>query len=169
MTLASRRDRDRDLQGRDIFVLTEEAAARRASGDYKDVRREQVAKKMITGEPGACNETMTIEAVSMTADQFNELTRFRLDQVWPEYSGRAMTEVTMTIDQLQMLVVALHKRHRMDIEATREGETVPKLDQVDQVDIGATREGRPYLSWTRWTRRTSRRPGRGRPYSGWTR
>ena len=29
----------------------------------------------------------------------------------------------------------------MDIEATREGETLPKLDQVDQVDIEATREG----------------------------
>ena len=30
-----------------------------------------------------------------------------------------------------------------DIEATREGETVPKLDQVDQKDIEASREGTP--------------------------
>ena len=49
-------------------MLPEEAAARRASGDSKDVRREQVAKKTITREPEACKETMTIEAVSMTAD-----------------------------------------------------------------------------------------------------
>ena len=80
-------------------------------------------------------------AVKFTADQFHALTRLKMDQEWPERSGRARKEVTMTIDQLQMLVVALHKRHRMDIEATREGETVPKLDQVDQVDIEATREG----------------------------
>ena len=59
----------------------------------------------------------------------------------------------MTIDQLQMLVATLQMRHRMDIEATREGEgaeathteeqveeskelTSPKLDQVDQVEGG---------------------------------
>ena len=39
--------------------------------------------------------TMTIEVVSMTADQFNELTRYRLYQVWPEYSGRTMTRVAI--------------------------------------------------------------------------
>ena len=113
--------------------------------------------------------TMTIEAVSMTADQFHELTQYRLDQVWPEYSGRAMTRVEMTIDQLQMLLAALRTRHWRDIEATREGEKVPKLDQVDQVDNEASREGGPYPSWTRWTRGTSRRPGRGRLYPSWTR
>ena len=80
-------------------------------------------------------------AVKMTADQFHALTQLKMDQVWPERSGRAKMEVTMTIDQLQMLVAALQMRHRMDIEATREGENVPKLDQVDQVDIEATREG----------------------------
>ena len=37
----------------------------------------------------------------------------------------------MTIDQLQMLLAALRTRHLRDIEATREGENVPKLDQVD--------------------------------------
>ena len=47
----------------------------------------------------------------------------------------------MTIDQLQMLIAALGTRHWRDIEATREGEKVPKLDQVDQVDNEATREG----------------------------
>ena len=47
----------------------------------------------------------------------------------------------MTIDHLQTIVAVMQMRHRMDIEATREGETVPKLDQVDQVDIEATREG----------------------------
>ena len=30
---------------------------------------------------------------------------------------------------------------QVDIEATREGEAVPKLDQGDKVDIEATREG----------------------------
>ena len=85
--------------------------------------------------------TMTIKAVSMTADQFHRLTRLRLDQVWPEYSGRAMTRVEMTIDQLKMLIAALPARHWRDIEATREGENVTKLDQVDQGDIEATREG----------------------------
>ena len=54
MTLTKRRDRDRYQQGRDIFVLTEEATARRASGDSKDARRERVAKRTITGEPEAC-------------------------------------------------------------------------------------------------------------------
>jgi hypothetical protein len=44
-------------------------------------------------------------------------------------------EVTMIIDQLQAIVAALQMRHRMDIEATREGETLPKQDQVDQEDI----------------------------------
>ena len=85
--------------------------------------------------------TMTIKAVSMTADQFHRLTRLRLDQVWPEYSGRAMTRVEMSIDQLQMLIAALRTRHWRDIETTRDGENVPKLDQVDQGDIEATREG----------------------------
>ena len=62
----------------------------------------------------------------------------------------------MTMGQLQMLVAALRDNEatrevetipkldqvdRVDIEATREGENVPKLDQVDQVDIEATREG----------------------------
>ena len=59
----------------------------------------------------------------------------------------------MTIDQLQTIVATLQMRHRMDIEATREGEgaeathtyeqveeskklTLPKLDQVDQVEGG---------------------------------
>ena len=37
-------------------------------------------------------------AVSMTADQFHELTHFKLDQLWPERSRRAWKEVTMTID-----------------------------------------------------------------------
>ena len=54
MTLASRRDRDRDQQGREIFVLTEEAAALRASSDSKNARRERVAKRTITGEPEVC-------------------------------------------------------------------------------------------------------------------
>ena len=89
----------------------------------------------------------------MTADQFHALTRLKMDQVWPERSGRAKMEVTMTIDQLQMIVATLQTRHRMDIEATREGEgaeathtdeqveeskelTLPKLDQVDQVEGG---------------------------------
>ena len=102
--------------------------------------------------------TMTIEAVSMTTDQFHELTRYRLDQVWPEYIGRAMRRVAMTIDQLHMVIAALRTRHRWDIEATREGkkvpkldqvdneatkegEAIPKLDQLDQEDIKATREG----------------------------
>ena len=40
-------------------------------------------------------------AVSMTADQFHALTQFRLDQLWPERSGRARMEVTMRNDQLQ--------------------------------------------------------------------
>ena len=71
-------------------------------------------------------------AVSMTADQFHELTHFKLDQLWPERSGRAWKEVTMTIDQLEATVAALQTRHRMDIEATREGENPPELDQVDR-------------------------------------
>ena len=54
-------------------------------------------------------------------------------------------EVTMTSDQLQAIVAALQRRRRMDIEATREGESIPKLDQVDQVDIEATREGEALL------------------------
>ena len=54
MTLASRRDRDRDQQGWDIFVLTEEAAAQRASSDSKYAWRERVAKRTITEEPEAC-------------------------------------------------------------------------------------------------------------------
>ena len=58
----------------------------------------------------------------------------------------------------QILSVCLQMRHRMDMEAIREGENVPKLDQVDmeatrqgealpkldqedQEDIEATREG----------------------------
>ena len=45
------------------------------------------------------------------------------------------------IDQLQAIVAALQMRHRMDIEAAREGETLPKQDQVDQEDIEATRKG----------------------------
>ena len=102
--------------------------------------------------------TMMIKAVSMTADQFQELTRSKLEQVWPEYSGRAVTRVEMTIDQLQILLAALTTRHWRDIEATREGantpkldqgdikptregEAQPKLDQVDHEDIEATREG----------------------------
>ena len=60
-------------------------------------------------------------AVKMTADQFHALTRLKMDQVWPERSGRARMEVTMMIDQLQTIVARLQKRHRMDIEATREG------------------------------------------------
>ena len=80
-------------------------------------------------------------AVSMTADQFHALTKFRLDQLWPERSRRARMEVTMTNDQLQAVVAALQMRHRMDMEAIREGENVPKLDQVDQVDMEATRQG----------------------------
>ena len=89
----------------------------------------------------------------MTADQFHALTRLKMDQVWPERRGRAKMEVTMMIDQLQMIVATLQTRHRMDIEATREGEgaeathtyeqveeskelTLPKLDQVDQVEGG---------------------------------
>ena len=51
MTLASRRDRDRDQQGQDIYVLNEETAARRANGDSTDRRRKQVTLKTITGEP----------------------------------------------------------------------------------------------------------------------
>ena len=39
-------------------------------------------------------------AVSMTADQFHELTNFKLDQLWHRLD---------------------HLRHRMNIEATREG------------------------------------------------
>ena len=73
----------------------------------------------------------------MTADQIHALTQFRLDQLWPERSRSARKEVTMTSDQLQATVTALQMRHRMDIDATREGESVPKLDQVD---IEATRE-----------------------------
>ena len=46
----------------------------------------------------------------------------------------------MTIDQLEATVAALQTRHRMDIEATREGENPPELDQVDRGDIEATRE-----------------------------
>ena len=38
----------------------------------------------------------------------------------------------MTIDQLEATVAALQTRHRMDIEATREGENPPELDQVDR-------------------------------------
>ena len=52
--MAKRRDRDRKQQGHDIFELTEEAVARRASGNTKDARRERVAKRTITGEPEAC-------------------------------------------------------------------------------------------------------------------
>ena len=63
-------------------------------------------------------------AVSMTADQFHELTHFRLDQLWPERSGRAWKEVTMTIDQLEATVAALQ---------TRPGRR------------------RTHPSWTRWT------------------
>ena len=75
--------------------------------------------------------------VKLTADQFYELTRVRLDQLhWPENDGRAITEVLMTIGQLQILVAAL-----WDNEATREVETIPELDQEDWVDIEATREG----------------------------
>ena len=94
-------------------------------------------------------------AVKMMADQFHALTRLKMDQVWPERRGRAKMEVTMMIDQLQMIVATLQTRHRMDIEATREGEgaeathtyeqveeskelTSPKLDQVDQVEGGDT-------------------------------
>ena len=44
----------------------------------------------------------------------------------------------MMINQLQTIVATLQMRHRMDIEATREGETLPKLDQVDQVEGGDT-------------------------------
>ena len=68
----------------------------------------------------------------MTADQFHALTQFRLDQLWPERSGRARMEVTMTSDQLQAIVAALQMRRRKDIEATRRGRTYP--------------------SWTRWNR-----------------
>ena len=71
----------------------------------------------------------------MMAAQFHTLTGLRLHQVWPERSGRAKMEVTMMIDQLQMIVATLQTRHRMDIEATREGETRPGLDQVDWGDI----------------------------------
>ena len=49
--------------------------------------------------------------------------------------------MTMTIDQLEAIVAALRMRHRMDIKAIREGENLPKLDQVDQEDIEATRKG----------------------------
>ena len=89
----------------------------------------------------------------MTADQFHALTRLKMDLVWPGRSGRAKMEVTMTIDQLQTIVATLQTRHRMDIEAIREGEgaeaahteekvvgskelTIPKLDQVVQVEGG---------------------------------
>ena len=77
-------------------------------------------------------------ALKFTADQLHALTRFKLDQLWPERSGRARMEVTVAIDQLQAI---LQRRHEMDIEATREGENLPKLDQVDQADIEETREG----------------------------
>ena len=80
-------------------------------------------------------------AVKFTTDQFQALTQFKLDQIWPERSKRARMEVTMTSDQLQAIVAALQMRHRMDIEATKEGETLHKQDQVDQVNIEATREG----------------------------
>ena len=82
--------------------------------------------------------TMTSKAVSMTANQFHELTRLGLEQVWPEYGRRAVTRVEMTIDQRQTLLAALTMRHWGDIEATREGVNTPKLDQGD---IKATREG----------------------------
>ena len=58
MTLASRRDRDRDQQGQDIYVLNKEAAARRASSDSKDRQREGVAMKTITGEPERVQRTL---------------------------------------------------------------------------------------------------------------
>ena len=76
--------------------------------------------------------------VKFTADQFHALTRFKLDQLWPERSGRARMEVTVTIDQLQAI---LQRRHEMDIEATREGEDTSELDLVDRGDIEVTREG----------------------------
>ena len=64
----------------------------------------------------------------------------------------------MTVDQLQTIVTTLQRTHRMDFEATREGEgagathtyeqveeskelTLPKLDQVDQVDGGGGAAG----------------------------
>ena len=58
----------------------------------------------------------------MTADQLHALTRLRLHQVWPGRSGSGKMEVMMTVDQLQTVVATLQRRHRMDIEATREGE-----------------------------------------------
>ena len=95
------------------------------------------------------------------ADQFHALTRFRLDQLWPKSSGRARPEVTMTSDQVQAIVAAVQMRQRMDIEATRKGGNVPKLDQVDQKDIVATREGETLLKLDQVDIKAT---GEGRPY-----
>ena len=144
MTLASRRDRDRDQQGQDIYVLNEETAARRANGDSTDRRRKQVTLKTITGEPERVQGPLLglgqglagqgKMAVKMMADQFHALTRLKMDQVWPERRGRAKMEVTMMIDQLQMIVATLQTRHRMDTEATREGEGAEATHTYEQAE-----------------------------------
>ena len=90
----------------------------------------------------------------MTADQFYALTQYRLDQLhWPENKGRGITEVTMTIKQLQTIVEALQgikvtregqtvpKRDQVDNKVTKEGRKVPKMDQMDQENRRVTREG----------------------------
>ena len=88
-------------------------------------------------------------AVKMMADQFHALTRLKMDQVWPERRGRAKMEVTMMIDQLQMIVATLQTRHRMDIEATREGEGAEATHTYEQVEESKELT-LPKL--TRWTR-----------------
>ena len=90
----------------------------------------------------------------MTADQFYALTQYRLDQLhWPENKGRGITEVTMTIKQLQTIVEALQgikvtregqtvpKRDQVDNKVTKERRKVPKMDQMDQENRRVTREG----------------------------
>ena len=63
----------------------------------------------------------------MTADQFFGLTQRRLDQLhWPGYKGEGIKEVRMTVGQLQVI-----KKTLQDIEANRQGQNGPNLDQED--------------------------------------
>ena len=104
---------------------------------------------------------MTNEAVSMTAEQFYALTQYRLDQLhWPGNEGRDITEVTMTINELQTIVAALQ-----DIAATREGKNAPKRGQGDQVDIKTTKEEEPVpkLNQAEQTDIKATREGENRP------
>ena len=53
--MASRRDQDEN-RGREIFVLTREAVARRASGGFRDGRRERVTMRRSQENLSACRD-----------------------------------------------------------------------------------------------------------------